>query len=155
MSNTDVEPRWISSAVYRAWSEEVTEAVPTIYPGVEVDTTAWSEWYEIWVEQWQARPQRQRAPEFCDVRVTVHAFVRPTANKGRAQELMGVARTVLTGRTLAVENSDSEGGVVGYIKLGNGDVKELTRVDADASRHGLQHLVGLWRGLAQRTDSPL
>lgn len=155
MTTTALPPQGISSAVFRAWTAGLTEPIPTLFPGVRSDTSQWSAWYELWVDHWSPRNQRKHAPELADLRVTVHVFVRGTPDKARIQQLIDRAREILNGQTLAIsstpEDSDSDGEhVVGYIKLGVAEVKELSRLDADAQRHGLQHHVAIWDGIAQR-----
>lgn len=150
MTTTALPPQLISSTVFRCWADGLAEPILTIYPGLRVDTANVTEWYELWIDQWSPRAQRQRAPELCDVRVTVHAFVKSTTDKSRVQQLMDQARTILTGRTIAMTDPDDSSSVLGYIKLGEADIKELTRMDADAQRHGLQHQTALWRGIGQR-----
>jgi hypothetical protein len=155
MTETELSPRWITGAVFQAWATGIADELPTVYPGVTVTTAGWEAWYEIWVDQLAARPQRSRAPELSDVQVTVHAFVRTTTDQGRIHELMRRAQAVLSGQTLVVVDTDVSGTPTrGYVKLGTALVKELTRLDADASRHGLQHSVAVWRGIAQRVISP-
>ncbi len=150
MTTTTLPPQLISATVFRCWADGLSEPILTIYPGLRVETAHVTEWYEIWVDQWSPRAQRQRSPELCDLRVTVHAFVKATTDKSRIQQLMDHARTVLTGQTLAILDPDDSDTVLGYIKLGEADIKELTRMDADAHRHGLQHQAALWRGIGQR-----
>ncbi len=155
MSDTSLPPQLVSATVFRHWAEGLGETTPTLFPGLRGDTSSWSEWYEIWVDQWSARPQRQHAPELSDVRVTVHAFVKAGNDLGRIQELMRQAQTLLNGRTLAIVDPEQSGApILGYLKLREPDVKELTRMDADASRHGLQHHVAQWRGIAQCIAAP-
>lgn len=155
MTDLLLPPERISSAVFRHWAETLGEGVRTIYPGLRIETASLSEWFEIWVDHWTPRAQRQQAPELCDVRVTVHAFVKATTEKDRVQALMGQARLALSGRTLPIADPEtSDAPPLGYVKLGTADIKELTRLDADARRHGLQHHVGLWHGIAQRVLHP-
>lgn len=158
MTQTALPPQGISTAVFRAWTEGLTEPVPTVFPGLRHDTSRWSEWCELWVDHWSPRNQRHHAPEFADLRITVHVFVRGSRDKGRIQELIERARAILNGKTLPIttlsESSAAPSGeIVGYIKLGVADVKELSRLDADAQRHGLQHHVAIWNGIAQRVLS--
>ncbi len=150
MGNSALAPAWVSSAIYRVWNDGIADAVPTLYPGLRGDTSLWTEWYELWVDHWSPRRQRAQAPELCDLRVTVHAFVKAAPSKARISELIEQARSLLTGQTISIPDPETSDAVLGYIRLGDAQVKELTRSDADASRHGLQHHVAFWDGLAQR-----
>ncbi len=149
---TSLPPQSIGSALFTHWSHEIDGATPTIYPGVSADTTAWEAWYELWVDAWSPRPRRVRAPELSDVQVAVHAYVRTTTDQGRIAEMMAEAQRILTGRTLPIAAGPEDSRVVGYLKLGPAQVKELTRLEGAASRRGWQHHVALWRGIAQRVD---
>lgn len=150
MSTTALSGTLIASTVFQHWASGPGASTPTVYPGLASDTSGWSAWYEIWVDHWSARRQRQQAPELQDVRVTVHAFARPSADLAQVQELMRQARELLTGVTWPIADSDPAETLLGYLKLGEADIRELSRLDADASRHGLQHHVGQWSGLAMR-----
>lgn len=140
----------VSSAVFAAFAAGLPEPTPTLYPGTTGDTAHWSEWYEVWVDQQSPRVQRRGAPELCDLRVTVHVYVKPTLEKARVAQLAASAQQILNGQTIAIQEFSASDSLLGYIKLGIGQVRELTRLDADAQRHGLQHQVIVWTGLAQR-----
>jgi hypothetical protein len=143
-----LEPAAISAAVFQTWSASVGDDPVTCFPGVRQDTHGRPAWFELWVEQWQPRVQRRQSPELSDLRVTVHVFVRPALETGRIQELVAAARGALDLQTLPVLSGET---IVGYVKLGAAEVRELSRSDAD--RHGLQHQLLLWRGCAQRVLS--
>lgn len=151
MSDTALPALRISGSVFRRWSEVLGPGLMTIFPGLVADTAPLTEWFELWIETWERRPQRGGSPELCDVRITAHAFVRPSDHPARIQVLAELARTALDGQTLAVVDPELSGRpVLGYLKLGLADSRDLTRLDRDAGAHGLHHQLLVWHGLAQR-----
>lgn len=150
MTPTALPPEWIAAAVFERWRDALASDAPTIYPGLHVDTSAWPEWFELWLDSWSPRRQRSVAPELTNLLVTAHCFVRPATDAGRVLQLAAAAQQALNRQTLAIADPAAREVVVGYAKFTEADVRDVTRLEADAGRHGLQHHVVTWHGWAQR-----
>lgn len=141
--------REITGSLFGHWAANYPLAVTTVYPATKVDVAGLSEWLEIWVNSWQRNPQRTGGKEQVDVSVTVHCFTDRTLDKGRIHELADGVKATLEHQQVSVTDQTLSGTpTVGHLQLFETQARTLTRVDADAGRHGMQHVVLTTGGLA-------
>lgn len=139
----------ISSSVFAHWADTFSLAVTTVYPSTSRETTALSEWVEIWVNARRRRAQRSTAPTRVLVTVICHCFVKPGTERGRIYEITDAARETLQHQDIAVvDGSVSDTPVVGRLQFREADVRIFTRDDAEAGGHTMQHAVLVVDGVA-------
>ncbi len=139
----------ISGSVFAHWADTFSLAVTTVYPSTSRETTALSEWVEIWVNARRRRAQRSTAPTRVLVTVICHCFVKQGTERGRIYEITDAARETLQHQDVAVvDGSVSDAPVVGRLQFREADVRFFTRDDAEAGGHTMQHAVLVVDGVA-------
>lgn len=141
--------REIAASVFAHWAANYPLEVTTVYPATRVDVAALNEWLEIWVNSWQRGPQRTGGKEQIDVSVTVHCFVERTLDKGRVLELADGVTATLQHQQIVISDQTLSGvPTVGHLQMFETQTRTLTRPDADAGRHRMQHVVLTTGGMA-------
>lgn len=140
----------ISAGLQTWWRDQFPLNVTTIYPGVLVDTSATDEWIEIQIDTWSRRPQRTIDKRLLDFSLTIHCFVKSTTDTKRIHELTDAAGETLSQKDVPVKNYDlSAEPILGYAKLFETDVRNLSRNDVDTNKHNMFHTVLSCTGIAQ------
>ena len=93
MKAAELTPSLVSGAVYKFWSESIGSRLPSIYPGMVVDSSEWREWVEVSIATWRGPVQRPRGYGRLRVQLTGRVFVRRTTNLGRGAEIAGRLRS--------------------------------------------------------------
>ena len=151
---TELRQEVIAGSVFAYWADQFPLEVSTVYPGTALETSALDEWLEIWIDAWSLRPQRHADAVLLDLSLTVHCFVKPGLDKGRAHELADAARGTLSRTTIELRDHEQSGlPLVGYALVFEPETRALTRNHAGELQSGLQHLVVSWRGIAQGVAS--
>ncbi|MFO1022582.1 MAG: hypothetical protein U0903_18080 [Planctomycetales bacterium] len=142
--------RLISGNLFAYWSEQGPEGLQTEFPGTVLVTDDLEEWAEIQVTAWQAKRQRVNSRGALQVRVLVHVFVRQGTNEGRLQEVAELVRGALENRLIALREGDEENDEVqGYLRLREGEIRDLSPREREADGSGLRHAVVLFSGRAE------
>lgn len=143
-------PKLVLASIATAWERSRPVNVPTVYPGMVINTTGWAAWYELNLDGWQERTHRHRGLTLIDLNVSWQAYARVGTVLGRVQQLAERVQRGLAGRTFPIINGDhSERLLVGYLKLGDASVRDWTRVDREGLRGHLRHLTISFRGVVQ------
>lgn len=143
--------RDLATTVCRHWQATLPSGFVTAWPGTEVGTATLSEWFELWVDAWQPRPQRAISPARWDVAVTVHCYVRPQLDAGRVQELAELARAALANRLLSVRTTNA-GPLLGHLQLLEPELVDLSRKELERRKSALRHAMLRGRGVAQQSN---
>jgi len=139
----------LSAAFCRWWHDRSPSDEWTLYPGMTREVAALAEWFEVCVDA--AIPQPGNGVlEFVEVSVSVHVWSRPGPALGRGQQFAEQARQRLAGALIPLANSSED--EYGVLRLREPELRDLTRADRDAGRHGLQHWVVRCSGQAQTTS---
>lgn len=153
------EHQWIAAGVFAHWADQFPLSVSTIYPGMQLDTSALAEWLEIAIDHWRDSPRaegsgsaplRDEDQQITGFAVVVQAFVKPALDQARVWELIDAARQTLAEQTITLRNYDAIGDpIVAYALLGSAEVRDHTRTDRDVGWHSLRHAVLTVRGEAR------
>lgn len=142
----------IAASLYTDWEAAAPAGVAVIYPGMKLDTSAIGEWIELAIENWSRRPQRHGARERVRFVLVVRIFVRPTTNKGRAQELADDVREALSQQSYVVRDFDASGSpVLGHLRLDEPETRDLSRMHLQSTGTPLQQMQLSFRGTAEET----
>ena len=151
MSTAQLQHSAVCASLFRYWNTATLATAITLYPGMIVDVTKRTEWFEVWVQTWSGSPQRSHSPEEATVLITVHVFCRPRTHPGRAQQLVDAARSSLRHLRLTLRDYESsEEPELGMLCLQEPDIQDLSRAEAATER--LLHLVVSCRGTAQMCE---
>lgn len=152
---TVLEHESITASLYRFWNDGFDPAVTTIYPGIKADTSALTEWVEIWVDSWARRPQRIAGVPVVDVTVVVHCFVKSGSDGGRIHELTDRVRATFAQETVPLKDFQQSGSPqIGTIRLKEPETRNLTRRTTGELKTVLHHTAVVIRGFAQ-ADGPI
>lgn len=138
------------TSVHAHWTAAFSSSVPTIYPGMRIDTDRLREWCELWVDAWSDRPRRMHGPDELNVSILVHCFARHPTSKTVAHRLAMAAREALGERLVPVLDREHTVPVtLGVLRLREHSVQDLSRNHAALGQERLQHLVVVFQGMAQ------
>lgn len=139
----------ITRSVHVHW-ESAFDACPTLHPGQQVDLAAETAWVELWVDTWDEQPCRNGGPERMTVAVTVHCFSRHPTDLAELRTVADAARVALGRQFIAVRDYEQgDAPLLGYLRLREPELRDLTRVHAEETRGALRHVVVLCRGVAE------
>ncbi|MEM1060976.1 MAG: hypothetical protein AAF532_02805 [Planctomycetota bacterium] len=137
----------VTAAIASEWKEELGAGVDVVTPGRRLDGDASSEWAELDVELYTGRAGRPSG-RFDAVTVIANVFAKAGEDAYRAREIADTAKAAFDGRTVAVPDYDLSGRpVIGYVRLGEATLRDLTR--STAVRQELSQCSLIWRGTAQ------
>lgn len=149
--SSQLQHEQVAAGLFTWWNDNFPLSVATVYPGMRIDTNDLSEWLEMWIDTWSRRPQRP-SPEWMDIAIAVHCFVRPSTDKSRILELVNATCSTLSQQTVPIQDFELSGlPVVGYTMLFEAESRDLTRNHLNRLQHPLQHYVVSLRGIAQQT----
>lgn len=130
----------LTAALQLAWNEAEGERTPTQFPGMSLDATHLSDWYEFWITQIEQPPQREPGVETLTVLLDLHCFSR-RGDKRHVMEMGDRVRQVYSRRALPFV-AGTDGAVrEGIIRLREAEVRDLTRETSGVISLPLQHLV--------------
>lgn len=139
----------ITRSVQVHWGS-VFGACPTIHPGQQADLANDTAWVELWVDTWDEQPRRNDGPQRMTVAVTVHCFSRHPTDMAELRTIADAARGALGRQLIAVRDFEQEGApVLGYLRLRETELRDLTRVHDEETRGALRHVVVLCRGVME------
>jgi len=142
----------VTESVGAYWSEMIEGWLPTIYPGRQIDSSDWQEWSEYSVSTWKGPIQRSGGWERLRVQLTSQVFVRKGTNLGRGAEIAERIRGLTAQICLPVKDrNDEEAAIVGYLRLYEPEVKNLSLHESNPGESGLEHWTMDWRGIAEAT----
>lgn len=140
----------ISSSLMSYWRDEVEVEAPTSYPGMRLDTSALAGWLEWRTEFWKPYVQRSAQRELQRLSVHVHVYTKGLHSGPVLQRLIDGVLPVLSRRTIAVHDPEQSGApLVGYVRLDEPEVRELSREELNRQGTTLRHALIEWRGRAQ------
>jgi len=132
----------IAGSLFAHWAANFPLSVTTIYPGIQADTAGEEEWLEVWINSWRRNPRRTENLEQTVISVSAHAFVERSLDKGRVLELADAVKTTLEHQQVSVTDPSQSGTpVVGHVQLWESQSRVFTRLDHEAGRPHLQHVV--------------
>lgn len=141
----------IAASLFSFWNDQFPLVVTTIYPGTKFDTAALNEWLDVSIDSWSRRPQRAGAFARIDLSLVVHVFVEQGLDKSRIYELADAVHSTISQTTIPLRDYDLSGTpVIGHATMSEPETRDLTRKDADALRHAMQHIVITCSGVAQQ-----
>lgn len=139
----------ITRSLHVHWGDAFS-ACPTVHPGEQFDVAGRTAWVELWVDAWDEQPRRNDGPERMSVAVTVHCFSRHATETAESRAIADAARGALGRKLIEVRDFEQSGApLLGYIRLRETELRDLTRVHDDALRGALRHIVVLCRGVAE------
>lgn len=145
-----VKQQAITSSLMKFWQDQMTVSVTTIYPGMQVDTSSLSAWYEWRAEVWQRIVQRQQQKQLLRLNIQVHLYARETVSGMGPHELSDEARGIYTQTTVPVYDYEESGTpLIGQAMLYEPEIRELSRSDLNHGRHALRHQLIQWNGIVQ------
>ena len=125
-------------------------ACPTVHPGQEIDTAGPTAWVELWVEAWDEQLRRNVSQERMALAVTAQCFSRHLSETAEVRRAVDAARAALAMQLVEIRDYDQSGApLLGFARLREAEVRDLTRMHDDGSRGGLRHLVVFCRGIAE------
>jgi len=140
----------ITAGLQTWWSDQFPLSVQTIYPGMTIDTSTIDEWMDLKIDTWSRKPQRATGKRLINFSMTVHCFVKPAIETYRIQTLVDAARKTLSQQNIPVRDYDNSGSpVVGYARLIEIEVRDLSRNDLNSNKHNLHHVAISSSGIAQ------
>ena len=140
----------LASSLYSWWDETASSSAITLYPGVDRDSAETSEWVELWIETVRHPRQRNHTPLLLDVTVTVHCYSREPFDLSLGQKLAESVRAQLSQQVIPLfDFEESLPLEVGYLKLNEPDIMNMTRSHLEQQERPLQHYVVMCRGVAQ------
>lgn len=141
------------TSIHSHWASQVPNGTPTIYPGARVDTNRLTDWYELWVDAWSDSPRRHADPDGLTVSILIHCFSRQPTRKTTVQRLASVARTALARQTLSIIDADAPTPrTIGFLRLREHAVHDLSRNHAALGQERLQHLVLVFEARAEEVE---
>ena len=144
-----MSPAQVSLCLQRAWSENFPAAIPTVFPGTVRDTSALEEWVELWVDAVMPHVERDHAPRSATVGVTVHCFSRNPLQTSRIQQIAGEVSGALGGKTFSLSDHENPAAPpIGWVRVGEPQIRTLTRNRPESFRTPLQHVVVTFRATA-------
>ncbi|VAX40671.1 hypothetical protein MNBD_PLANCTO02-2912 [hydrothermal vent metagenome] len=147
---TTLNHQSISAGLQTWWRDQFPLSVATAYPGLFINTETMSEWIEIQIDTWSRRPQRAIDKRLLDFSLTIHCFVKPTGDTKRIHVLTDAVRETLAQRDIPIKNYDvSAETVIGFAKLFEIEVRDLSRNDFDSNKHRMFHSALSCTGFAQ------
>lgn len=131
------------------WND-VFDACPTVFPGQQIDVSSQTAWVELWVDLWDEQARREDGPERISVSATVHCFSRHEADTTEISRIADAGRAALTRQTVGVfDHGQSGAPLVGWLRLRESELREMTRSHDGDLRGALRHVVVLCRGTAE------
>ena len=88
--------------------------VPTQFPGVRLDATDLTCWFEFWLTQADEAPHRVSRSDAHALLIDVHCFSRDR-DKRRVLALADMVRSILAHRTISIPGGESETGTTAEI----------------------------------------
>jgi len=139
----------VTRSLHVHWADAFSGCA-TVHPGEQLDVGAQTAWVELWVDAWDEQPRRNDGPERMSVAVTVHCFSRHATETAELRTIADAARVALARQLIAVRDYEQSGSpLVGYVRLRETELRDLTRVHDEGLRGSLRHVVVLCRGVAE------
>lgn len=131
------------------WANAFT-VCPTVHPGQQIDTSTVTAWAELWVDSWDEERGRSDGPQRLPVSVTLHCFSRHATETSDVHRLADGARTALSRQLVEIRDYSEVGTpLLGYLRLRESELRDMTRAHDDELRGMLRHVVVLCRGVAE------
>ncbi len=145
-----VKQQSITSSLMKYCQDQLPTSTTTIYPSMQVETSALTEWYEWRAELWQRIVQRNQQKQLIKVSLQVHVFTREISSGLSMNQLVDGARTTYTHQNIPIYDFDNiEVPVVGHMGVYEPEIRDFTRRDKETSRHSLRHSLIEWNGMIQ------
>jgi hypothetical protein len=122
------------------WDSLSSDDAPTQFPGMPLDATRLSRWYEFWITQVSQPPARRGRQDQLQFLIDVHCYSR-SMDKRQVMKMADRVRTHLVHRVLPMEACDSSETPASIIRLYESTVRDLTRESQGEPRLPLQHIV--------------
>ncbi len=137
-------------SVTNHWREQFPEDCRVIEPGLQQDASRWDCWVELTFPWVREHPGRQGGLQTLEVLADTHCFAVRNEDWGRIQRVVEAARESLAGRTVVVRESVAAAlPAIGYVKFGDAEVRDLTRLERHVGGRALFHFLVSVRGFAQ------
>lgn len=124
----------------RFWAGAAPAGTATQFPGVPLDAAELECWYEFWVSQLDEPPHRTAGKERRSLVIDLHCFARGR-DKRRAAGLADAAQTALAHTELPVRPAGSQEAPVGWLRLRECQLRDLTRESTAVAQLPLQHVM--------------
>ena len=148
-----IETNNLLRSLYRFWGETFPTTWPTIYPGVQAEASEWSTWVELAVPVWEPQPRRQTGMALSRFRLEVHCFCRGGTGNALSRELVDAVQKCVNGSGFVIRDFHFvELPAIGFARLQEADVRDLSRFERTPSARPLQHLLVSVTGRAQATE---
>ena len=139
----------ITRSVHVHWAETF-DVCPTVHPGQQIDTVTATAWIELWVDAWDEEPGRNESPQRLPISVTAHCFSRHATDLADVHRLADGARGALSRQLIDVRDYDQLAApLLGYLRLRESEMRDLTRAHDDELRGALRHVVVVCRGVVE------
>lgn len=140
--------RHISTSLHAHWAQLSPEGVPTVFPGVFVDTSGATDWIEVWLDMASEQPHRQSSPSRVTLFLTVHCFSRDRHDTLRAESLCEAVTDTLARTAIPVVDPQQPAVHIGLLQTTEPEIRNLSRLHAAKEGDPLQHLVVTLTGTA-------
>jgi len=145
-----VENRDLFQSLMGFWEETFAGGCPSIYPGMKDDFTAESTWVELQVPSCLEMPSSHVGLKSMRFLLDVHCFAKRGTDLKTMPLLVDATRDAVSRRVWAVRDFAEEAKpAVGYARMGDVEVRDLSRIEQRVLKSELQHVLVSARGIAQ------
>ncbi len=151
--NTMLETGNLIESVASYWRNQFPEDCLLIEPGLQGDASRQESWIELAFPVLRQERQRRTGLQSVELLMDTHCFAVLGEDAGRVRRLVDAVRAAFAGNTLMVRDYGlSALPAVGYVKFGEAEVRDLTRVERRAGGRPLAHYLVSLRGVAHVTE---
>lgn len=134
------------------WDDQFAGDCPTIFPGMQVDASDWDCWVELQTPVIREVQRSQVGLQMVRFFVDVHCFVRRDTDLKKVHTVVDAVREVLSRSVWMVRDGTLSGQpVIGAARMGETEVRDLSRIEQRVLGGDLTHMLVSSRGLAQLT----
>ena len=140
----------IERSVQVFWRDTFPPVAVTVYPGQHIDGGAITEWVELWLDVWDERIRRAGARAGLTLFITVHCFSRDVTQTARLHQIADAVRETLASKTIIVRDFSLSGTpTVGHVRVGEPELRVLTRGRMNAAEDPLRQISASFRALVE------
>lgn len=140
----------LHGSLFTYWRKHGPQQVTTVFPGMTLDTTGFNQWVELWVTSLNRVRTRDALPGIIELEVIAHCFQKKHNDLAAAGNLLDDVQETLTNQRIVIRNfTNPSVPVIGYLQLGEPQIRDLSRNPSASGEHQLTHHVVTCSGIAQ------
>jgi len=149
-----IETDNLTRSLFRYWGEVFPTTWPTIYPGTQQDASDWPAWVELSLPVLEQLPRRRHQGLACSrFTLDVHCFARIGNGGATGRQLADAVQETLAGPGVLIRDFQlPELPVIGFARLREPDVRDLSRSERTTGERPLQHWLVSVAGRAQASE---